>query len=74
MIESIPNNYQNKGMIDNTIVQFKRGLDLTHQIEEKINKIKIIISNWWKLKPMNYGKKKNQKIRMTNELQCPKNE
>jgi hypothetical protein len=56
MIESIPNNYQNKGrkvtikieyqnkgMID-TILQSKRGLDPAHQIEEKINKIKTIIS------------------------------
>jgi hypothetical protein len=36
MIESIPNNYQNKGMTD-TILQPKRGLDLAHQIEEKKN-------------------------------------
>ena len=54
MIESIPNNYQNKGMAHNTIRQSKRGLDPALQIEEKINKIKIIISKWRKLKPMNY--------------------
>ena len=35
--------YQNKGKID-TILQSKRGLDPAHQIEEKINKIKAIIS------------------------------
>jgi hypothetical protein len=36
MIESIPNNYQNKGMTD-TFIQPKRGLDPAHQIEEKKN-------------------------------------
>jgi hypothetical protein len=44
MIESIPNNYQNKGMTNSKILQSKRGFDPTHQIEEKINKIKTIIS------------------------------
>jgi hypothetical protein len=31
-------------MANNTILKSKRGLDPTHQIEEKINKIKITIS------------------------------
>jgi hypothetical protein len=43
MIESIPYNYQNKGMTY-TILQSKRGLDPAHRIKEKINKIKTIIS------------------------------
>ena len=71
MIESFPNNYQNKGMTDSTILQSKRGLDPAHQIEEKINKIKTIISKWRKLRPMNFGKK--QKKKKPKKLEWPMN-